>query len=264
MPTILVTNDDGVRSVGLLALAKRLMDVGDVIILAPEGNRSASSHAKTMFMPLRVASVTLPDGIQAYSSSGSPTDCVALAAGGAIGPVPDLVVSGINSGYNLGVDITYSGTVACAMEATIKGIPGIAVSTGFYAAEEDPEENGIALAAETAAELAVEVMEKGLPPKTLLNINVPPLSIAAGAEIHITRTGNRHYPTDELLVRRDPWDQPYYWLGGAKAVDDANNGSDTAAVLNGCISITPVSLDMTNHAFMDVLAEWSTLKQPEL
>src|SRR5690606_5108906 len=136
MPTILVTNDDGVYSPGLLALAQGLRQLGEVMILAPERNWSASSHSKTMHKPLRIQRVVLVDGSEAYMSSGSPTDCVALAAGGALGTLPDLVVSGINAGYNLGIDITYSGTVACAMEATIKGMPGIAGSTmAPYAAE---------------------------------------------------------------------------------------------------------------------------------
>ena len=122
MPTILVTNDDGVMAPGLLALKQALSRIADVVVLGPERNWSASSHAKTMHKPLRIHDVTLADGSAAKSSSGSPTDCVALAAAGVLGVVPDLVVSGINAGHNLGVDVTYSGTVACAMEATIKGI----------------------------------------------------------------------------------------------------------------------------------------------
>ena len=257
MPTILVTNDDGVRSVGLLALTQSLAEVGDVVVLAPDGNWSASSHAKTMYKPLRVTPVTLIDGRQAYCSSGSPTDCVALAAGEVLDVKIDLVVSGINSGYNLGVDITYSGTVACAMEATIKGIPGIAVSTDFYAEDEDWATNGLSLGAKVAASLAAEALERGLPPKTLLNVNVPRMSIDEVGSVHITRLGNRHYPTDELVERHDPWGKPYYWLGGASAIDDAYNGSDTAAVRRGFVSITPVTLDMTNHDFISELSSWT-------
>ncbi len=182
---------------------------------------------------------------------------MALAAGGVLGAVPDLVVSGINSGYNLGIDITYSGTVACAMEATIKGIPGIAVSTDFYTEDGDWDENGLALAAASAVALAVETLERGLPAKTLLNVNVPVLPAGPGAEMRITRMGNRHYPAGELLERHDPWGKPYYWLGGAGPVDDAYNGSDLAAVRGGFVSVTPISLDMTNHQFMDELGAWA-------
>lgn len=260
MSTILVTNDDGVYSVGILALAQALDEVGDVIVLAPEGNRSASSHSKTMYKPLRVTPVKLADGREAFSSSGSPTDCVALAAGNVLGVIPDLVVSGINSGYNLGVDITYSGTVACAMEAIIKGIPGIAVSTDFYTEGQSWDENGLALGARIAALLAREVLDKGLPSKTLLNVNVPPRSESRDGVNHVTRMGNRHYPTDELVVRDDPWGKPYYWLGGASAVDDDYNGSDTAAVRNGFVSVTPITLDMTNHEFLDELSRWSFME----
>jgi 5'-nucleotidase len=257
MATILVTNDDGVRSAGLLALTQSLAAVGRVLVLAPERNWSASSHAKTMHKPLRVTAVALADGTPANSSSGSPTDCVALAAGGVLGAVPDLVVSGINSGYNLGVDITYSGTVACAMEATIKGIPGIAVSTDFYADHDLETENGLALAGRVAAILASEVLDRGLPAKTLLNVNVPSVAPDRTGELRITRMGNRHYPTDELIERHDPWGKPYYWLGGAGPVDDAGDGTDYATVQSGCVSVTPISLDMTDHQFVEELTKWS-------
>lgn len=257
MATILVTNDDGVRSPGLLVLRQALAPLGEVMVLAPERNWSASSHAKTMHKPLRVKPVTLVDGTQAHSSSGSPTDCVALAAGGVLGTIPDIVVSGVNSGYNLGVDVTYSGTVACAMEATIKGIPGIAVSTDFYSEDGDHNLNGLVLAGRMAAKVTAEVLERGLPGKTLLNVNVPALPPGQVNEMRITRMGNRHYPAGELVERQDPWGKPYYWLGGAGPVDDAYNGSDLAAVRNGYTSVTPVTLDMTNRDFMDALAEWT-------
>ena len=257
MPTILVTNDDGVHSAGLVALAEALQSVGDVVVLAPERNWSASSHAKTMHKPLRVTPTSLSNGAAAYTSSGSPTDCVALAAGGVLGVRPDLVVSGINSGYNLGVDITYSGTVACAMEAVIKGIPGIAVSTDFYGQDGPALDSGLIIAGRVAAELAALVLDRGLPAKTLLNLNVPPSASIQTVAIRVTRTGNRHYPTDELVERRDPWGRPYYWLGGAWPVDDADDGTDLAAIGNGYVSLTPVSLDMTNHHFIQELAGWA-------
>ncbi len=129
VPLILVTNDDGISSPGLLALKQQLEPIGEVVVLAPERNWSATSHAKTMHKPMRITAVSLADGSQGYTCSGSPTDCVAMAMGGALGAKPDLVVSGINTGHNIGIDITYSGTVACAMEAVILGVPGVAVST---------------------------------------------------------------------------------------------------------------------------------------
>jgi 5'-nucleotidase len=256
MPTILVTNDDGVHSPGLLALKRGLHAVADVVVLAPERNWSATSHAKTMHKPLRVQKVTLADGSEAYSSSGSPTDCVALAAGGVLDIRPDLVVSGINAGYNLGIDITYSGTVACAMEATIKGMPGIAVSA-IAPGETLADLAAIqARAAEIAAELAVQVLERGLPPRTLLNVNVPAGDPAEWQGLHITRMGSRNYPADELLRRDDPYGRPYYWLGGGAPVDQPDDGTDVGAIKHGFVSVTPITLDMTHYAFLHDLAAW--------
>jgi len=256
MPTILVTNDDGVHSRGLLALRHALTTIADVIVLAPERNWSASSHAKTMHKPLRVTPVKLADGTPAHSSSGSPTDCVALAAGGVLGVKPDLVVSGINSGYNLGIDITYSGTVACAMEATIKGIPGIAVSTGFDDGTDAAMGDVLALAGRISSRLAEQVLARGLPPHTLLNVNVPHLPPGEVLGLHVTRMGNRAYPVEELVQRSDPWGRPYYWLGGAGPVDVLDDGTDVGAVRSGYVSVTPVTLDMTNHPFIQALSSW--------
>lgn len=258
MPTILVTNDDGVQSPGLLALVQGLRRLGTVMVLAPERNWSASSHSKTMHKPLRIQRVSLADGSEAYMSSGSPTDCVALAAGGALDVLPDVVVSGINAGYNLGIDITYSGTVACAMEATIKGMPGIAVSTvAPYAAEELDQPALLAKAAAIAAEVSEAVLAHGLPVNTLLNVNVPGLAPDAIQGTHITRMGKRHYAASELDERRDPYGRPYYWLGGSAPIDTFDDGTDVSAIKHGYVSVTPVSLDLTDYALLDQLKMWS-------
>lgn len=260
MPTILVTNDDGVRAAGLLPLKQALSRIAHVVVLAPERNWSASSHAKTMHKPLRIYAVELADGSPAHSCSGSPTDCVALAAGGVLGVQPDLVVSGINDGHNLGVDVTYSGTVACAMEATIKGIPGIAVSTGF---DDRPAEAGVdmaavrAMAAEIVCDIAGQVLRHGLPADTLLNVNVPTVTREQLRGLHITRMGGRHYETTELVERADPRGRPYYWLGGNAPIDKPDDGSDVGAILNGFVSVTPVTLDMTNYGFLQTLHDWT-------
>jgi 5'-nucleotidase len=256
MPTILVTNDDGVYSPGLLVLKQAMQRVAAVVVLAPERNWSATSHSKTMHKPLRVAQVMLADGSEAYGCSGSPTDCVALAAAGILKVKPDLVVSGINSGHNLGIDITYSGTVACAMEATIKGIPGIAVSTVAPGQSEVDLKAILERAGEVVGELALTVLEQGLPEGTLLNVNVPGIDPAQMRGVHITRMGSRRYPTGELIRREDPFGRPYYWLGGESPVDVLDDGTDVGAVAAGYISVTPVSLDMTNHAFLHKLEQW--------
>ncbi|MCB0161307.1 MAG: 5'/3'-nucleotidase SurE, partial [Caldilineaceae bacterium] len=219
MPTILITNDDGVHAPGLLALKQALSRIADVVVLAPERNWSATGHAKTMHKPLRITDVTLADGSPAKCSSGGPTDCVALAAAGILGVMPNLVVSGINAGHNLGIDITYSGTVACAMEATIKGMPGIAVSSVFPNQTTADMTDVRALAADVAAEVAQQVLERGLPPGTLLNVNVPGITAAEYKGMHITRMGSRNYDTAEVLEREDPYGRPYYWLGGSPPID---------------------------------------------
>jgi len=171
-PHILVTNDDGIDSPGLLALKQALASVGQVSVIAPDHNWSAAGHSKTMHKPLRINKVHLADGDHAYSTDGAPSDCVALAVLGFLKQKIDLVVSGINKGSNMGDDITYSGTVAAAMEGIIWGIPAIAVSLDAFVAEE-PEANNFALAAQVAARIAGRVITGGWPADTLLNINVP-------------------------------------------------------------------------------------------
>lgn len=256
MPTILVTNDDGVYSPGLLALKQGLSEIADVVVLAPDRNWSATSHSKTLHKPLRVNPVVLADGSTAHSSSGSPTDCVALAVGGVLGKIPDLVVSGINLAHNLGIDVTYSGTVACAMEAVIKGVPGIAVS-GPTAAQTDADLHAIhQQAAAIVAELALQVFERGLPHRTLLNVNTPITAPSEWHGVHITRMGQRDYPAEEWLERHDPYGRPYYWLGGGLPLDALDDGTDLGAVANGYVSVTPIMLDLTHHAFLADLSKW--------
>uniref|UniRef100_A0A7C1FP41 5'-nucleotidase SurE n=1 Tax=Caldilinea aerophila TaxID=133453 RepID=A0A7C1FP41_9CHLR len=250
MTTILVTNDDGVFSPGLLALKQALTSIADVMVLAPERNWSASSHIKTMHKPLRIQKVRLADGSVAYSSSGSPTDCVALAMGGAVEIIPDMVVAGVNAGYNLGIDVTYSGTVACAMEAVIKGAPGIAVSASFFE-EEDADAAAVRRrAGEVACAIVQYVMRNALPEYTLLNVNVPASPLAG---VRLTRMGRRHYDASEVEQRRDPYGRPYYWLGGSRPIDEEDPDTDVGAIRHGYVSVTPISLDMTHYAFLEVL-----------
>lgn len=256
MPTILVTNDDGVQSPGLLALKQALSALGDVLVLAPERNWSASGHSKTMHKPMRVHEVTLADGSTGHSSSGGPTDCVALAAEGVLDKRPDLVVSGINNGYNIGNDITYSGTVACALEATLYGIPAIAVSTA--SARNSPIDIATLhpIVGDYARRFAEQVLTRGLPADTLLNVNVPARAAAEIQGIEITRQGKRRYD-DKLIKREDPYGQPYYWLGGPVVIDFPDDGTDVGAIANGFVSVTPIGLDLTNHGFSQVLHDWN-------
>lgn len=247
---ILITNDDGVNSPGLLALKQALEAVGEVTVFAPDRNWSAAGHSKTMHKPLRIHRVTLADGSSAYSTNGAPSDCVGLALLGAIPVRPDLVVSGINQGGNMGHDITYSGTVAGAMEAVVSGIPAIAVSLDAR------EWSDFRAVTDVVANLAQEILARGLPPNVLLNVNAPPVASDKVLGAVITRLGKRVY-RDVLIERLDPKGQPYYWIGGEPPTGVVEDGTDVGAVANGYISITPLSMDMTDYAFMDPLRQWT-------
>jgi 5'-nucleotidase len=250
MPHILVTNDDGVTAPGLLALAQEMRKLGDMTILAPDRNWSASGHVKTMHRPLRVKQVQLADGSPAYASDGAPSDCVALALLGYIERPLDLVVSGINPNANIGHDVTYSGTVTAAMEAVIAGVPGIAVSL------ESPE-NHLGLvdygpAARAAARVADELLATGFPDETVLNINVPYLPDEEIKGLRVTRQGLRVY-RDQLVRRKDPRNRDYYWIGGDPPTGVNADGTDYGALRAGYISITPLQLDLTAYSVLDKL-----------
>ncbi len=254
MPYILVTNDDGVDAPGLLALKKALEPLGEIAVLAPDHNWSAAGHPRTMHKPLRVEEVRLADGSIAYASNGAPSDCVALAVLGFFPRRPDLVVSGINLGGNMGYDITYSGTVAAAIEAAIFGIPAIAVSIDTFSPDAD-----YTPAAEFAAELARHVLEKGLPPHTLLNVNVPAIPKEQIKGVQVTRLGRRFYE-DKLIKRQDPRGKDYYWLGGGPPMDIIEEGTDVGAVARGYISVTPLHLDMTDYKLLEILRSWEIFR----
>jgi 5'-nucleotidase len=248
-PHILVTNDDGIRAPGLLALKDACAEIGDVTVLAPDHNWSASGHVKTMHKPLRVSDLALADGTPALSTSGAPSDAVALALLGIVEDPIDVVVSGVNRGANLGHDVTYSGTVTAAMEATISGLPAIAVSLNSQ------EYDHYDTAARFAASLAHEILDRGLPKGILLNVNVPPLPTDELAGVTVTRMGLRIY-RDELIRRLDPRDRPYYWIGGPAPTGVEEEGTDIWAVANHYISVTPIQLDLTAHSLLQALREW--------
>ena len=249
VPHILITNDDGIASPGLLALKKALTDIGRVTVLAPDRNWSASGHVKTLHKPLRADEVTLADGTPALATDGAPSDAVALAFLGLAVPPIDIVVSGINRGANLGYDMTYSGTVTAAMEGVIHGVPAIAVSL------DSNSHDDFNVAAGFAAKLAREVLTHGLAEGVLLNVNVPPLPAEQIAGVLITRTGRRIY-RDELVHRLDPRDRPYYWIGGAAPTGVEEEGTDIWAVAHGYVSVTPIHLDLTAHDSLETLSRW--------
>ncbi|HYK98753.1 MAG TPA: 5'/3'-nucleotidase SurE [Candidatus Acidoferrales bacterium] len=247
-PHILVTNDDGIDADALLPLADALGTIGDVDIIVPEDNWSGASHSITLRRPLRVRPTKLRSGHPAFMSDGSPTDCVRLAALGFLPQRPDLVVAGINRGANLGDDITYSGTVAAAMEGLISGIPSIAISIDAFGASID-----YGPSASFAALLARNILDRGFAPDSLLNVNMPALPRDAIQGVEVTRLGKRTY-RDKLIERLDPFGNPYYWLGGPAVRGEAEPGTDIAAILAGKISVTPISLDLTNHTLLEELA----------
>lgn len=255
MPHILVTNDDGVNAFGIQALAYALDAVGTVTVIAPERNWSAAGHPKTLHKPLRMGRVAWPDGRSAFACSGAPSDCVALGLLGAADVQFDLVVSGINSTYNLGTDVIYSGTVAGAMESIIHGVPALAVSLGGEESGPANLETALLAAASITAEIAAESLAQGLPANTLLNINLPRLARPDLRGVRTTRLGRRVY-RDVLDKRMDPWGRPYYWFGGDIPTGIPEDGSDIGAVENGYVSITPLGIDLTSYATFPALEGW--------
>jgi 5'-nucleotidase len=255
MRSILISNDDGIGGPGLLPLKQALDAVGDVTVIVPDRQRSASGHAKTMHKPLRVQEIKLADGSAGYSSTGAPSDCVALAVLGFVPTPPDVVISGINLGGNVGHDITYSGTLAAAFEGTISGIPSIAASLDTY------EDGDFTYAARFVASLAAEVLTRGLPKNVLLNVNVPNVPEREIAGVEITRLGKRLY-RDQLIRRKDPRGRDYYWIGGERPtgrVDD--EGTDIWALASNRVSITPIHLDMTDYRFAEELKAWDVVSE---
>jgi 5'-nucleotidase len=251
---ILVTNDDGITAPGLLALAQEMRHIGQVSVVAPDRNWSASGHVKTMHRPLRVREVLLSDGTTAYTSDGAPSDCVAVALLGYLSTRVDLVVSGINPNANIGHDVTYSGTVTAAMEAVIGGVPGIAVS--LHSPENHPGELDYGPAARISRYIVERLVTNGMNPKTLLNVNVPYLSDREIKGIMVTRQGLRLY-RDRLDKRTDPRGRPYYWIGGDAPSAVPDEGTDFGALAHGYVSITPLDLDLTDYPALEQLAEMS-------
>jgi 5'-nucleotidase len=250
---ILVTNDDGITAPGLLALAQEMRALGKVTILAPDRNWSASGHVKTLDRPLRVKEIKLADDSIAWACDGAPSDCVSLATHGFVAEKIDLVFSGINSYANVGHDVTYSGTVTAAMEATIWEIPAVAFSL-------DQPESNVALvdyapAAHIAGRVARAVLRYGLPPNTLLNVNIPFLPVEQIKGFRISRQGLRVYH-DKLDRRADPRGRPYYWLIGDSPTSVPERGTDTGTLAEGYVSITPIQLDLTAYQLMPEIDTW--------
>jgi 5'-nucleotidase len=246
MTRVLLTNDDGVQAKGLEALRTAISNLGvEVFVVAPDRNQSATSHSLTLSKPLKVDEVS--QGI--YSVQGTPTDCVMLAVRHLLNTKPDIILSGINHGPNLGDDVSYSGTVAAAIEGTMLGVLSIAVSLA------DWEPLDFSVAAEVAAEIAQVVLRKGLPEDTYLNINVPDLHKEDIAGVEITRMGKRIY-RDAVEIKSDEKGNTFLWIGGQQPSWEGEDHTDFRAIEKGKISITPLHLDLTNYRAMETLREW--------
>ncbi len=250
---ILATNDDGIDAPGLLAMAQRLRDLGELTVLAPNRNWSASGHVKTLHRPLRVWEARLADGIHALTTDGAPSDCVALATLGLLDRPIDLVVSGINPLPNLGHDVTYSGTVTAAMEAAIAGLPGIALS--LDGGDRRPEEMDFEPAARVAEAVVRRARKNGMPEGVFLNVNVPYRPWEELRGIQITRQGLRLY-RDALVARKDPRGRPYYWIGGEAPSGVSEPGTDFGALQDGWVSLTPLQLDLTAADRLESFNAW--------
>lgn len=247
---ILISNDDGVNAPGILALKKGLESLGEVYVIAPERPRSASGHSITLHKPLRIEETVLMDGSKAWSSNGTPSDCVTLGFDVLMEGRVDLVVSGINAGPNLGWDLTYSGTVAAAIEGCILGSPAMAISVAG-----DSEPYDFTLSASFARLLARKIHGNRLAPGIVLNVNVPEVEKRRIKGVAITHQGRREY-TDRVEKRIDPWGRPYYWVHGNILDDVSDLESDVHKVMENWISITPIHLDFTANHHMEILKGW--------
>lgn len=243
---VLITNDDGVHVPGLTALIDAVSEVAEVFAVAPDREQSAVSHALTLHHPLRAARISE----KLFSVEGTPTDCVNLGIHSLLRFRPDLVISGVNRGGNVCDDVTYSGTVAAALEATLMGIPAIAVSLVTQSAGEHYD-----VAASCAARLAERVMANGLPRDTFLNVNVPDLPAELLKPPLVTSQGRRSYE-GTIVDKVDPRGRNYYWIGTADLSFLDIPGSDYHAVSRGHVSITPLHIDLTNYASIEALKGW--------
>jgi len=248
---VLLTNDDGIGADGLQTLREAFEASGaEVTVVAPDRERSGSGHSITFYKPLRVSEVQFPDSpTKGLAVNGTPSDCVKLAVEAIMPDKPDVVISGINNGPNLGTDVLYSGTVSAAIEGALLGIPSLAASLATF------EQFDYTWAAGFVCYLARKMLDKGLPPNTLLNVNIPPGTGCDIDGIAITKLGVRRYE-NQFDKRVDPHGRTYYWLAGAAVESEFDPDVDIQAVRNRRISITPVHFDLTNYGIIQDLRRW--------
>ena len=247
-PRILVTNDDGIHSAGLTLLAKALSKLGEVWVVAPDRERTAVAHAVTLHKPLRVHEVNK----RVYAINGTPVDCVNLALLNIMPKPPQLLVSGINKGVNLGDDVLYSWTVSAALEGTILGVPSMAVS------QEGREQFRFATGASYALRVARLILERGLPEETLVNLNVPNRAVEGVTGVRVTCLSRRRFD-NPIIEKVDPHGRSYFWIAGTRVSWSRNKDADHEAIEEGAVSLTPIHLDCTNYGALDHLRLWESL-----
>ena len=242
---ILISNDDGYFAPGIAILARVLGEIADVTVVAPEADRSGASNSLTLDRPLSLRQAA--SGF--YYVNGTPTDCVHLAVTGMLDHLPDMVVSGINHGANMGDDTIYSGTVAAATEGFLLGVPSIAISLASKHGAH------FETAAQVARDLVLRFQRQGISEPTLLNVNVPDVAPEALNGLAVTRLGRRH-KAEPVVRQQNPRDETVYWVGAAGAAQDAGEGTDFHAVAHGQVSITPLQIDLTRYAQLPALRAW--------
>ena len=242
----LISNDDGITARGIEVLSRRMSELGKVTIVAPDQDRSGASNSLTLDSPVRIREIDE----RMFRVTGTPTDCVHIALTGLLESDPDMVVSGINAGANLGDDVIYSGTVAAAMEGRFLGFPAIAVSLVF-----NDKPRYFETAAEAITLLVQRLREDPLPADTILNVNVPDLAWSEIGGFEVTRLGHRHR-AEPTIRELDPRGRPMYWIGPAGAEQDAGPGTDFDAIRRGFISVTPIHVDLTRYQALDQVAGW--------
>lgn len=245
---ILISNDDGVHAPGLAALAQALSEISEIVVVAPDRDRSAASNSLTLDTPIRV--VKQPNGF--YAVNGTPTDSVHIAITGWLDTHPDMVVSGINAGANLGDDVLYSGTVAAATEGRFFGYPAIA----FSLVCDHDEKKYFDTAAHIAAQIVSQALEGGLAQKTILNVNIPNLPLEEVKGIKVARLGCRHIAAP-VIPAKDPRGNQIYWIGPAGKEEDCGPGTDFHAIKSGYVSITPIKVDLTDYEMLNNITAWS-------
>ena len=242
---ILVTNDDGYRADGIRTLVEAARPLGQVSVVAPDREQSATSHSLTLNNPLRVSR----RGAGVLAVDGTPTDCVILGLGMLLEERPNVVLSGINHGPNLGDDVLYSGTVAAAMEATILGVPAIAISLATH------EDQPVGPWGPIVARLLEKLLRTEMPPETLLNVNLPPVDPAEVRGVRVTTLGRREY-VNSLTRAQDPAGKEFFWIGGGQSRWWGGPDSDFRAIHDGYIAVTPLHLDLTNYKLLEDMSRW--------